>query len=92
MDYVEDNKIPDKEFAPSTSGHRRSLEYIRVPCLRLPFGQVLKARASKYTWRASAPQTGIQPEIKVKRKRKERERERETWGKPVQRLAPAPIV
>ena len=37
---------------------------------------------------------GLQPEIKVKRRGRDREkrRERETRGKPVQRLAPAPIV
>ena len=64
------NKIPDKEFAPSTLGHRRSLDYLRVPHLRLPFAQVLTARASKKTWRASVPQMGIQPEIRVKRRGK----------------------
>ena len=88
------NKIPDKEFAPSMLGHRCSLEYLRVPRLRLPFAQVLSARASKWTWRASVPQMGIQPAIKVKRRGREREkrRDRETRGKPVQRLALASIV
>ena len=74
------NKIPDKEFAPSTLGHQRSLEYLRVPRLRLPFARVLTARASKYTWRASAPQVEIQPEIKVKSRGRERERRRERHG------------
>ena len=80
------NKIPDKELAPSMLGHRCSLEYLRVPRLRLPFTGVLTARASKKTWQASTPQMGIQPEIKVKRREREREkrRERETRGKPVQ--------
>ena len=86
------NKIPDKEFAPSTLGYRRSLEYLRVPCLRLPYMWVLTARASRYTWRASAPQVEIQPEIRVKSRGREREKRRETRGKPVQQLAPAPIV
>ena len=54
------NKIPDKEFAPRTLGHRHLLEYLRVPPLRLPFAQVLTARASKYTWWASVLQKGIQ--------------------------------
>ena len=77
------NKIPDKEFAPSMLGHHCSLEYLRVPCLRLPFAQVLSARASKWTWRASLPQMGIQPAIKVKRRGREREKRRERerhWG------------
>ena len=76
------NRIPDKEFAPSTLGHQRSLEYLRVPRLRLPFTRVLIARASKQIWLASAPQMGIQPEIKVKRRGREREkkRERDTGG------------
>ena len=71
------NKIPGKEFAPSTLGHRHSLEYLMVPHLRLPFTQVLTARASKYTWQASAPQMGIQPEIKVKSRGRERKKRRE---------------
>ena len=58
-------------------GHWRSLEYLRVPHLRLPFAQVLTARASKKTWRASVPQMGIQPEIKVKSRGREREKRRE---------------
>ena len=45
--YAEDNKIPDKEFAPSTLGHLRPLEYLRVPRLKLPFVRVLTAGASK---------------------------------------------
>ena len=71
------NKIPDKESAPSTLGHRRSLEYLRMPHFRLPFARVLTARASKQTWRASAPQVEIQPEVKVKSRGRKRERRRE---------------
>ena len=71
------NKIPDKEFAPSTLGHQRLLGNLRVPRLRLPFARILTARASKHTWRASAPQVEIQPEIKVKSRERERERGRE---------------
>ena len=41
------SKVPDKELAPSTLGHQRPLEYQRLPRLRLPFAQVLEARASK---------------------------------------------
>ena len=70
------NKIPDKEFAPSTLGHRRLLEYLRDARLKLPFVQVLTARPSKSTCRASAPLVEIQPEVKVKSREKERERRR----------------
>ena len=69
------------ELAPSTLGHQRPLEYRGVPHLGLPLVWILEAGASKQTWRASTPQMGIQPEIRE-----------ETWGKPVQRLAPASIV
>ena len=57
-------------------GHRRPFEYWRVPRLGLPLLWILEAVTSKYTWRASMPQMGIQPEIRE-----------ETRGKPVQRLA-----
>ena len=40
-------KPRDKRFAPSTLDHRHPLEYQRMPRLRLPFTQVLEARASK---------------------------------------------
>ena len=59
----ETNKVPDKELAPSTLGHRRPLEYWGVPHLGLPLAWILKAGTSKYTWWASTPQMGIQPEI-----------------------------
>ena len=77
----EANKVPDKELAPSTLGHRCPLEYQGMPCLGLPLAWILKAGASKYTWSASTPQMGIQPEIR-----------KETQGKPVQWLAPSSIV
>ena len=62
------NKVLDKELAPSMLGHRRPFEYRRVPRLGLSLSRNLKARASKQTWRASTPQMGIQPEIRVKRR------------------------
>ena len=62
------NKVPDKELAPSTLGHRRPFEYWRVPRLGLSLLQILEARTSKYTWRASTPQMGIQPGNRVKRR------------------------
>ena len=43
----EANKVPDKEFAPSTLGHRRPLEYRGVPRLGLPLTWILKAGTSK---------------------------------------------
>ena len=77
----EANKVPDKELALSTLGHRHPLEYWGVPHLGLPLAWILKAGTSKYTWWASMLQMGIQPEIRE-----------ETRGKPVQRLAPSSIV
>ena len=62
------NKVPDKELAPSTLGHRHPFEYQRVSRLGLPLLRILEAGASKYTWLASTPQMGIQPEIRVKRR------------------------
>ena len=44
--------------------------------LKLHFVQVLTARPSKSTCRASAPLVEIQPEVKVKSREKERERRR----------------
>ena len=40
-------KFQDKEFAPSTLGHRSPFEYRRVPRLGLPLSWILEARASK---------------------------------------------
>ena len=62
--------IPDKEFAPSTLGHRRPLEYWGVLRLGLPLAWILKAGTSKYTWWASTPQMEIQPEIREETRRK----------------------
>ena len=62
------NKVPDEDLAPSTLGHRRPFEYQRVPHLGLSLLRILEAGTSKYTWRASMPQMGIQPEIRVKRR------------------------
>ena len=61
------NKVPDKELAQSTLGHRHPFEYQRVPRLGLPLLWILEAWASKYTWRASTPQMGIQPENRVRK-------------------------
>ena len=41
------NKVPDKELAPSTLGHRHPLEYQGVPGLGLPITWILKAGTSK---------------------------------------------
>ena len=60
-------------------GHWHPFEFRRVPCLGLPLSQILEARASKKTWRASPLQMGIQPE---KEREEEGESERETRGKP----------
>ena len=62
------NKVPDKELAPSMLGHRRPFEYRRVPRLGLSLLWISEAGTSKQTWRASMPQMGIQPEIRVKRR------------------------
>ena len=78
------NKVPDKELAQSTLGHRRPFEYRRVPRLGLSLLRILDAGTSKYTWQASTPQMGIQPEIRVKRKHR---------GKPVLPMTgPASVV
>ena len=61
------NKVPDEDLAPSTLGHRRPFEYQRVPHLGLSLLRILEAGTSKYTWRASMPQMGIQPENERRR-------------------------
>ena len=40
-------KLQDKEFAPSTLGHRSPFEYRRVPLLGLSLLGILEARTSK---------------------------------------------
>ena len=62
------NKVPDKELAPSTLGHQHPLEQQGVPHLGLPLLWILEAGTSKYTWRASMPQMGIQPENRAKKR------------------------
>ena len=48
-------------------GHQRPFEYRRVPHLGLPLSWVLEARTSKWTWQASTPQMGIQPENRIRK-------------------------
>ena len=60
------NKVPDKELAPSTLGHRRPFEYWRVPRLGLSLLDVVSLHA---------------PEGNSAGKRKERHGEAQHWCK-----------